>query len=275
MLVSVSTPVSPSSAGDTASTLRSDREIAGLLAELGSVPDPRDPRGRRYRLSALLGIMVCAMTGAGHDSFTAIGEWCHRTARDAPAALTRLGVPTDPFTGRLRVPDEKTFRDLAVLLDPAELTRAGFDFLRPLLDRAPAADARTPDGVREREQRRTQRAAATGESRPARRRAYAVDGKYLRGARRADGGKVIVLSAVRHGDGTTIASREIAAKTNEIPEFAPLLDQIDDADLTDTVVTADALCRHRHKASYEDLRVMPTCCPGETLAAVSPDSRSA
>ncbi|MFF4117509.1 hypothetical protein [Streptomyces sp. NPDC001714] len=28
-----------------------------------------------------------------------------------------------------------------------------------------------------------------------------------------------------------LASPEIGAKTNEIPEFAPLLDQIDDADL--------------------------------------------
>jgi hypothetical protein len=31
---------------------------------------------------------------------------------------------------------------------------------------------------------------------------------------------VIVLSAVGHGEGLTIASREIDAKTNEIPEFA-------------------------------------------------------
>ncbi|MDQ0684094.1 hypothetical protein QFZ56_003057 [Streptomyces achromogenes] len=64
-----------------------------------------------------------------------------------------------------------------------------------------------------------------------RRRAIAVDGKCLRGAKRPDGSRVCVLSAVRHGDGVTLASRETGAKTNEIPEFAPLLDQIDDADL--------------------------------------------
>src|SRR5437899_1989198 len=104
--VSVSTPVSLSGPG-AGPSCRSDREITDLLTELESVPDPRDRRGRRYRLSTLLGIMVCAMTGAGHDSFTAIGEWCQRTARQAPATLARLGVPIDPFTGRLGVPDEK------------------------------------------------------------------------------------------------------------------------------------------------------------------------
>jgi predicted transposase YbfD/YdcC len=188
------------------------------------------------------------MTGAGHDSFTSIGEWCQRTARRAPEVLVRLGVPTDPFTGRLRIPDERTFRDAAARVDPAELTRAGFDFLRPLLGTA-GIDALTPDGVREREQRRSQRAAGC-EMPSIRRQAYAVDGKYLRGARRRDGSQVIVLSAVRHGDGVTVAAREIAAKTNEIPEFAPLLDQIEDADLAAAVVTADALHAQRAHAVY-------------------------
>jgi hypothetical protein len=36
------------------------------------------------------------------------------------------------------------------------------------------------------------------------------------GARRPDDSKVIILSAVRHGDGLTVAAREIAAKTNEV-----------------------------------------------------------
>ncbi len=59
-----------------------------------------------------------------------------------------------------------------------------------------------------------------------------------------------MLSAVRHGDGVTLASREIGAKTNEIPELALLLDQIDDAGLAGTVVTADALHAQRGHAHY-------------------------
>ena len=94
------------------------------------------------------------------------------------------------------------------------------------------------------------RAAARAEPARLRRRAIAVDGKCLRGAKRPDGSRVFVLSAVRHGDGVTLASREIGAKTNETPEFAPPLDQIDDTDPAGVVVTADALHAQRDHAIY-------------------------
>jgi hypothetical protein len=194
-----------------------DGEIACLLDKLASVPDPRDSRGLRYPLTALLAIVVCAMTGSGHDSFASVSEWCRRATGDQ---LGRLGVPKDPFTGRRRVPSERTFRDALALVDPAALTRAGFAFLRPLIARAAGVpvQATAPGGVIEREQRRAHRAwqAADQAGGRVRRQAYAVDGKYLRGARRPDGSRAIVLSAVRHGDGVTIAAREIAAKTNEV-----------------------------------------------------------
>jgi hypothetical protein len=59
--------------------------------------------------------------------------------------------------------------------------------------------------------------------------------------------------------------------------FAPLLDQLADVgvDLSEMVITADALCRRRHNASYEDLRVMPRCCPETLLAAASLGGTSA
>ncbi|MBR7679147.1 ISAs1 family transposase, partial [Streptomyces daliensis] len=109
---------------------------------------------------------------------------------------------------------------------------------------------RMPDGGIEREQRRAHHVTAQSAPVRRRRRAIAVDGKCLRGAKRPDGSQVFVLSAVRHGDGITLASREIGAKTNEIPEFQPLLDQIDDAVLAGTVVTVDALHAQRAHASY-------------------------
>ncbi|NHW87710.1 ISAs1 family transposase, partial [Escherichia coli] len=71
-----------------------------------------------------------------------------------------------------------------------------------------------------------------------------------RGAKRPDGSRVFILSAVRHTDAVTLAAREITAKTNEIGEFAPLLDQIAAADLTDTVITADAMHAQRAHAVY-------------------------
>jgi hypothetical protein len=63
----------------------------GLVAHLATVPDPRDRRGVRHRLTSLLSVAVCAVL-AGAKSLTAIGEW----AADAPAeVLVRLGVRTD------------------------------------------------------------------------------------------------------------------------------------------------------------------------------------
>jgi predicted transposase YbfD/YdcC len=59
-----------------------------------------------------------------------------------------------------------------------------------------------------------------------------------------------VLSVVRHRDALTAASREIDAKTNEIPEFRPLLEQLDDADVAGAVFTMDALHAQRGHALY-------------------------
>lgn len=77
-----------------------------------------------------------------------------------------------------------------------------------------------------------------------------MDGKCLRGAGRPNGSRVFVLTAVRHDDALTAALREIGAKTNEITEFAPLLDAIDDEDLAGAVVTVDALHAQTAHARY-------------------------
>ncbi len=148
-------------------------------------------------------------------------------------ALARLGCPFDPFAGQYRAPGERTLRDAFAKVDPGALTAAGFARLAALA--SPAAGPLSPGGVREREQRRA--AVYAPDPGRLRRRAFAVDGKCLRGAVRADGSQMFVVTAVRHDDALTAALREIGAKTNEIPEFAPLLDAIDDTDLHEAVIT--------------------------------------
>nr|WTB33817.1 ISAs1 family transposase [Streptomyces sp. NBC_00830]WTB35162.1 ISAs1 family transposase [Streptomyces sp. NBC_00830] len=252
MLVPPSSPIAvparrPASAPDL-SGAGADGEVRRLIDELDGVSDPRSPLGLRYALPSLLALAVCAMTPTGHDSITAAAEWCQRAA---PEELAAFGLPYDVLRGRFRVPSEKTLRRVLGLLDPAEVSAAGFAYLKPILAQAASAPAaRTPDGLIEREQRRAHHRAAENDRPAPRRRAYAVDGKCLRGARRPDGSRVFVLSIVRHGDGITLASREIGAKTNEIPEFAPLLDQLDDTDLTGAVITVDALHAQRAHAHY-------------------------
>ncbi|SOE33870.1 hypothetical protein SAMN05442782_10964 [Streptomyces sp. OK228] len=187
------------------------------------------------------------MTAAGNDSLTTAAEWCQRAA---PEELAAFGLPYDVLRGRFRIPSEKTLRRVLGLLDPAEVGAAGFAYLAPILHQATSAPAARTRGLIEREQRRAHRQALDSDRPTPKRRAYAVDGKCLRGAHRPDGSRVFVLSAVRHGDGITLASREIGAKTNEIPELQPLLDQIADTDLTGAVITVDALPAQRAHAHY-------------------------
>ncbi|WP_243715762.1 transposase family protein, partial [Micromonospora sp. KC207] len=59
-----------------------DGEHGGLLRALAAVPDPRDPRGVRYPLTALLAVAVCAVM-AGASSFAAITDWLHDLDEDA------------------------------------------------------------------------------------------------------------------------------------------------------------------------------------------------
>jgi predicted transposase YbfD/YdcC len=78
-------------------------------------------------------------------------------------------------------------------------------------------------------------------------RAIAVDGKSVRGARGVDGRSVHLLAALEHADGVVLGQRVVDGKSNEITAFAPLLDGID---ITDVIVTADALHTQREHAQY-------------------------
>ncbi len=58
------------------------------------------------------------------------------------------------------------------------------------------------------------------------------------------------MTAVRHDDTLTAALREIGAKTNEIPEFRPLPDTVDEAQLSDAAITVDAPHAQTDHARY-------------------------
>ena len=71
--------------------------------------------------------------------------------------------------------------------------------------------------------------------------AVAVDGKAVRGAAGEDGLIPYLLAAVTHGTGIVLAERLIGPKTNEVPEFAPLLQELNEYyPLAGHVITAGA-----------------------------------
>jgi predicted transposase YbfD/YdcC len=79
------------------------------------------------------------------------------------------------------------------------------------------------------------------------RRAVAVDGKTLRGSGHHHAAPVHLLAAMDHTTGAVLAQTEVDHATNEITRFRPLLERLD---LSDTVVTADAMHTQREHAEW-------------------------
>lgn len=196
----------------------------GLLVDLlAGVPDPRDPRGVRHTIGAVLSVMVFAVL-AGARNFREIAD----QAIDLPAALlAAAGCRLHALTGRYVVPSEATMRRLAHEID------------------ADAADAQVCQWMR-------QQAAATVIARQADITAsadfpadsglvaVAMDGKVVRNTIApggAEGSEIKLFSALLHEQAVVIAQRRIPAGTNEITQVAALLK---DVDLTNVVITGDA-----------------------------------
>ena len=81
------------------------------------------------------------------------------------------------------------------------------------------------------------------------RRALAVDGKAVRGTRHSssDGQAVHLLGVIDQQARAVLAQAAVDGKTNEITQFAPLLE---DLDITGAVITADALHTQRQHAKF-------------------------
>lgn len=196
---------------------------------LERVKDPRSAHGRVYPLSCLLAVAVCAFTAAGHDGFTALGQWI---AKAAPADLARLRAPYDPLSRTYRAPDEKTVRAALDRIEPRELTRALLGPRRRVRTAPDGSPSRTVRAYRARRAKRKMLADSRS-----RLKAVAVDGKSSRGARRADGTRVHLLGVCEHA-GRFLDQVEVDVKHNEVTHFRTLLEPLN---LTGVVVTFDAL----------------------------------
>lgn len=221
-----------------------------LLTALSEVPDPRDARGVRHGLPAVLAMAIAAVL-AGNTSFYAIGQWI---ADAGQKTLKVLGARRDPASGRYYGPDEKTVRRVCSRVDGDALDAALGRWLHRRATRAAAAKARTGRRPsRDRKARRRAKAAGQRHKRKSVRTRHvplmagiAVDGKTTRGAKTADAKAPHLLAAVTH-TGVVLAQRQVADKSNEITAFIPLLSPLD---LTGVVITSDAMQTQRANARF-------------------------
>jgi hypothetical protein len=151
----------------------------------------QDPKGCRVRC-AIITYLGRVRPGARRGSRSRRVA-CWRVGRAARAAGPAGAGARSPRPARHAVPAGDPARDRRVRdergrVQLADLGRGVGTTLRPAGQRRAAANDPPP---------------------PPRRNAIAVDGKCLRAARRPDGSQVFVLSAVRHADAVTLASREI------------------------------------------------------------------
>jgi predicted transposase YbfD/YdcC len=205
--------------------------VLSLVEAFSVVPDPRKARGIRHSVLAILLSGACAvLTGA--RSFAAIAEYAHDTGR---AVLELLGVGA-------AVPHESTIRRVLQNLDPDAVDAAMRTWALAQL-----ADRPVPIGVPVREQRQV----------------LALDGKTVRGAHiptsadttdttdtgSSGGGyrQPHLVSVLDQGSGAVLGQVTVAEKGSEVAAFTTLLDQVD---LTDVLVTADAVHTNRHHADY-------------------------
>ena len=220
--VTVAVLSSSAAAGARAQVKAAD---CGLLLELFElVPDPRRARGVRHALPAVLALAAAAVL-AGCRSVRAVAEWAGEAP---PQVLAALGARWDRRAGRWRAPCEDTFRRVLGAVDAAAVDQVIGIFLTghagPGGPGRGWRDAGEPAGP-----------------------ALAVDGKTVRGARRAGGRALHLLAAMPHDVPAVLAQREVPPETNEITQVKPLLEHLQ---LAGRLVTLDALHAQRATARH-------------------------
>jgi len=170
---------------------------AGLLECFARVEDPRDRRGVRYSLSSILGLCTAAVA-AGQITLVEITSWISGCPQELLAAMgcRRNGL------GRFVAPHPDTIERVFAALGAQDLAdQVGAHLMRGTNIRPTGAPIAGPVLLP----------------------AIAVDGKAMRGAVGADGKIPFLLAAATHQGCTVIAERAIGAKSNEVPQFQPLL----------------------------------------------------
>jgi predicted transposase YbfD/YdcC len=223
---------------------------ADLLQRFVGVSDGREDQGRDHPVAVVLVLCAAAVLG-GMRSFTAIAGW----VADVPVALLdmlyRRGAGDRPGDRQIAVfPSKTTLWRVLTGADPAAVNTAIGAWLLAHAAQAAAEHAaeRTDGDAVERPGEPDTSPGVPGSSLVG----VAVDGKAVRGAVGTDGAQTHLLAAATHGEQLVLGQVQVGVKSNEIPQFTPLISGLAAAgvDLSHVVITADALHCQRGHATY-------------------------
>ena len=203
--------------GELASRAAALAAAAGgnLLECFAAIPDPRDARGIRHSLPCVLALCTAAVL-CGNTAIEDVTAWVHA----APQAVLAAAGARQNALGERVAPHPETVVRIFTALGAHGVARHAGAYLARRAHPGPAAFPLAGPGWLP---------------------AVAVDGKAVRGAAGPDGLIPYLLAAAVHGTGAVLAERLIGPKTNEIPEFAPLLRELNGYyPLAGHVITADA-----------------------------------
>ena len=176
-----------------------------LLDMLAEVPDPRNKKGRRHPLVAMLALTVVGLL-CNQRSYTRIAKW----ARLHPDLRQALG-----FTAK-QTPAAATFHYLYRRLDVDAVEKTLTQWTTQTLARSHISTSDL--------------------------KGLAINGKTLGNSHTQEARRTHLLAAVFHELGIPIAECAVSEKTNEIPVSIELLKAFD---ATGLVITTDALLTQR------------------------------
>jgi len=186
-------------------------QYRSLWERLNRLPDVRRSKGRRHRLAATL--TICALaTLCGARGTRAIADFAAYLNR---TQLRLLRAYRNPRTGEYEPPSEPTIRRMLKRVPAAEFDAAVMAWMK---DHDPQ---------------------------PLRR--LAVDGKTVKGSRRADGRPVHLVAGVAPDSLRLVAQRPVDEKSNEITALRPMLAPVP---LDGVIVTADAMQAQQDAARF-------------------------
>ena len=204
------------------------QQLRSLFEFLGTIPEYRKARGKRYSLRTVLVLAIAARL-AGYRGVTAFAQFAKLLGQRQRQAV---GCFYSPRRHCYTTPSITTFHNILASLPPETLEQAAAAWIR---QQAGQAEQDESDTDAQQEAGKASGSASGQADLPA----VCMDGKDIRGAsKQTVGRRRMLVAAVEHGSGLVLGQLEIGSKTNEIPAGRELADELE---LAGRIVTFDAL----------------------------------